>query len=206
MGWHLSQQPSLPRINATLLGSQPLHTLAGQKGEDSVPATSGPSAFHANGEKIHMPLCLHPNHFREAEQKVMKEKVREGKPERREKRKWKGVGKKMEIICPPNSWSKTHSSDGKQLNSSTAGHIHEVNAKKPTSSEKGKQVTLQICPLRSLKSQTANTQALWRTLTSHHALMPHCPKTQKLFKVSALYCIHACKVQLFIRARFTWQL
>lgn len=86
MGWHLSQQPSLPRINATLLGSQPLHTLAGQKGEDSVPATSGPSAFHANGEKIHMPLCLHPNHFREAERKVMKEKVREGKPERQGKR------------------------------------------------------------------------------------------------------------------------
>lgn len=37
MGWHLSQQPSLPQINATLLGSQPLHTLAGRKGEDSVP-------------------------------------------------------------------------------------------------------------------------------------------------------------------------
>lgn len=94
MGWRLSQQLSLPRINATLLGSEPLHMLAGQKGEDSVPATSGPSAFHANGEKIHMPLCLHPNHFREAERKVMKEKVREGKPERREKRKRKGVGKK----------------------------------------------------------------------------------------------------------------
>lgn len=74
------------RINATLLGLQPLHTLAGQKGEDSVPSTSGPSAFHANGEKIHMPLRLRPNHFREAERKVMKEKVREGKPERQGKR------------------------------------------------------------------------------------------------------------------------
>lgn len=52
------------------------------KGEDSVPATSGPSAFHANGGKIHMPLRLRPNHFRDTERKVMKEKVREGKPER----------------------------------------------------------------------------------------------------------------------------
>lgn len=88
MGWHLSQQTSLPQINATLLGSQPLHTLAGWKGEDSVPATSGPPlpAFHANAEKIHMPLSLHPNHFREAERKVMKEKVREGKPGRQGKR------------------------------------------------------------------------------------------------------------------------
>lgn len=40
--------------------------------------------------------------------------------------------------------------------------------KKPTSSEKGKQVTLQICPLTSLKSQTENTQALEYTDSMGH--------------------------------------
>lgn len=61
----------------------------------------------------------------------------------------------MEIMCPPNSWSKTHSTV-MESNSipEPQVNIHEVNAKKPTSSEKGKRVTLQICPLRSLKSQT----------------------------------------------------
>jgi len=49
-----------------------------------------------------------------------------------EKRKRKGVGgKKLEIICPPNSWSKTHSTV-MESNSIPAQQvsIHEVNAKK----------------------------------------------------------------------------
>lgn len=62
----------------------------------------------------------------------------------------------MEIIYPPNSWSKTHSTV-MESNSIPAQQvsIHEVNAEKKThtSSERGKQVTLQIYPLRSLKSQ-----------------------------------------------------
>lgn len=58
----------------------------GERGKIVSLATSGPSAFHANAEKIHTPLSLDPNHFREAERKVMKEKVREGKPERQGKR------------------------------------------------------------------------------------------------------------------------
>jgi len=60
-----------------------------------------------------------------------------------EKRKRKGVGeKKLEIICPPNSWSKTHSTV-MESNSIPAQQvsIHEVNAKKKNTHKLGKRKT-----------------------------------------------------------------
>jgi len=77
-----------------------------------------------------------------------------------EKRKRKGVGeKKLEIICPPNSWSKTHSTV-MESNSIPAQQvsIHEVNAKKKKHTQARKKEN--GSPYRSLKSKAGETHKL----------------------------------------------
>lgn len=95
----------------------------------------------------------------------------------------------MEILCPPNSWSKTFHSDGKQLNSSTAGQHSWVECEKTPQARKKENRS----PYRCARSDHWNHKRQTHTLTSratlNHALMPHSPKTGKLFKVSLFYTV-----------------
>lgn len=132
-----------------------------------------------------MPLRSHPNHFRDTERKVMKEKVREGKPERLgSKGRGRESEKKMEIICPPNSWSKTHSTM-MESNSIPAQQVSvlEVKSRKKNTRVKRKTGQLTDLPARiaalatscqTYKHTSSSEQSAQTSLaTSNHTVMPH---------------------------------
>lgn len=95
----------------------------GKRGKIVSLATSGPSAFHANAEKIHMPLLPGSQPLQRGGTKSNEGKSEGGEArETGEKRKRKGVGKKDgDNMSSQQLVQDTFHSDGKQLNSSTAG-------------------------------------------------------------------------------------
>lgn len=98
----------------------------------------------------------------------------------------------MEIICPPNSWSKTHSTM-MESNSIPTQQVSVLEVKSRGKRKTGQLTDLpariaelatscQTCKHTSSSEQSAQTSAA----TSNHMLMPHRRRAQKLFKVTQL--------------------